>query len=147
MSTPYRGRTFTFEQPDGSKIQLRGFGDQNYAVFETLDGFTVTKNPATGYYEVAQLSADGNALRPASGPGDRLDGAAAGLPRGLRVRRETAMATARASALITAGRRCDRRRLERRQQMQAMRAMAAAGGPLLAPPERQTLEISSGSVC
>ena len=67
-------------------------------MFETLDGFTVTKNPTTGYYEVARLAADGNALEPAPGPGGRLDGVGAGLPRGLRVRQESAMAAARASA-------------------------------------------------
>lgn len=139
MATRFDGKIFTFTQPDGSAIQVRGFGDQNYAVFETLDGFTVTKNPATGYYEVADLNADRTALEPASRPGGRLDGAAAGLPRGLRIRRESAMARARTSALITAGRRCEQRRQERRQQMRAMRAMAAAGGPLLAPPERQTV--------
>ncbi|HXI23424.1 MAG TPA: M6 family metalloprotease domain-containing protein [Pyrinomonadaceae bacterium] len=139
MATLFNGRIFTFTQPDGSTIQLRGFGDQHYAVFETLDGYTVTKNPTTGYYEVAQLSPDGNALQPTSAPGDPLDGAAAGVPRGLRVRRESAMAAARESALITSGRRCDQRREERRQQMRAMRAMATAGGPLLAPPQRQTV--------
>jgi hypothetical protein len=31
-------KVFTFTRPDGTKIQLRGFGDQNDAVFETLDG-------------------------------------------------------------------------------------------------------------
>ena len=139
MATLLNGRTFTFTQPDGSPIQLRVFGDQNYAVFETLDGFTVTRNPATGYYEVAQLSADGNALQPAAGAGGRLDGTAAGVPRGLRVRRESAEAAARESALRMSGRRCEQRREERRQQMRAMRAMAAAGGPLLAPPQRQTV--------
>ena len=41
----------------GSTIQLRGWGDQNHAVFETLDGYTVTKNPATGFQEVARVSA------------------------------------------------------------------------------------------
>jgi hypothetical protein len=50
MATRFDGKVFTFTQPDGTPIQLRGFGDQNYAVFETLDGFTVTKNPVTGYY-------------------------------------------------------------------------------------------------
>jgi M6 family metalloprotease-like protein len=139
MATLFNGRIFTFTQPDGSTIQLRGFGNQNYAVFETLDGFTVTKNPATGYYEVARLSADGDVLEPASGPGDHLVGAGAGLPRGLRVRRESAVAAARESALITAGRRCEQRRQERRAQMRALRSMAAAGGPLLAPPQRQTV--------
>ena len=139
MATRFDGKVFTFTQPDGSSIQLRGFGDQNYAVFETLDGFTVTKNPATGYYEVARLSADGSALEPAPSPGGRLDGAAAGVARGLRVPRESAMAAARESALATAGRRCDQRRQDRRRQMQALRAMAASGGPLLAPPQRETV--------
>jgi M6 family metalloprotease-like protein len=139
MATQFNGRIFTFTQPDGSKIQLRGFGDQNYAVFETLDGYTVTENPSTGYYEVAELSPDENALQPASGPGDRLDGAASGVRRGLRVRRESALGAARESAQRMSGRRCDQRREERRQQMRAMRSMAAAGGPLLAPPQRQTV--------
>ncbi len=139
MATQFNARTFTFTQPDGSKIQLRGWGDQNYAVFETLDGYTVTRNPATGYYEVAQLTADGNALQPATGAGVRLDGAATGVARGLRVRRESAAAVARESARRMSGRRCEERRNERRQQMRAMRDMAAAGGPLLAPPQRQTV--------
>ncbi|RPH55822.1 MAG: hypothetical protein EHM89_16500, partial [Acidobacteria bacterium] len=132
MATFFNAQVFTFTQPDDTKIQLRGWGDQHYAVFETLDGFTVTKNPTTGYYEVARLVADGSALEPAPGPGDRLDGVGAGLPRGLRVRQESAMAAARASAQRVSGRRCEQRRQERRQQMRAMRAMAAAGGPLLA---------------
>ncbi len=139
MSTQFVSRVFTFTQPDGSKVQLRGSGDQNYAVFETLDGYTVTKNPGTGFYEVAQLSPDGNALQPAPGPGGGINGASAGVPRGLRVRHESALAAGRDSALRISGRRCDQRREERRQQMRAMRAMAAAGGPLLAPPQRQTV--------
>lgn len=139
MATAFFGKTLTFTQPDGSKIELRGWGDQSHAVFETLDGYTVIKNPATGYYEVAQLSADGNSLQPAPAARGRLDGAAAGVPRGLRVPREGALAAGRESALPKTGRRCDQRREERRQQMRAMRAMAAAGGPLLAPPQRQTV--------
>jgi hypothetical protein len=86
MPTHFSGKVFTFRQPDGSSIELRGWGDQSYAVFETLDGFTVTKNAETGYYEVARLSDDGSALEPASNLLRRLDGAAAGLARGLRVR-------------------------------------------------------------
>src|SRR5690349_11567269 len=141
MATQFSGRIFTFTQPDGSTIQLRGWGDQYHAVFETLDGYTVTQNPVTGFYEVAQLSADGNTLQPApaaAGGGQRLNGAAAGVPRGLRVRHESAAAAGRESALRVAGRRCEQRRQERRAQFRALRAMAAAGGPLLAPPQRQT---------
>lgn len=139
MATPLDCRIFTFTQPDGSDIQLRGWGDQNYAVFETLDGFTVTKNPATGYYEVAQSSADGHALEPAPGAGERLDGAAAGVPPGLGVRRESALDAGRRSALHVSGRRCDQRREERPQQQRMIRATAAAAGPKRAPPQRQTV--------
>jgi len=142
MATSFSARIFNFTQPDGSTIQLRGWGNQYNAVFETLDGYTVTKNPATGFFEVARLSPDGNSLHPAAPaptPAARLDGNAAGVPRGLRVNRETAAAVGRESALRVAGRRCEQRRQERRQQMQAIRSMAAAGGPLLAPPQRQTV--------
>ena len=52
MSTPFIAQTFSFPQPDGSTIQLRGWGDQHCAVFETLDGDTVTQNPATGWWEI-----------------------------------------------------------------------------------------------
>jgi M6 family metalloprotease-like protein len=139
MAIAFFGRTFTFTQPDGSKIELRGWGDQNYAIFETLDGFTVTKNPATGFYEVAQLSPDGNTLQPVADTRGRLDGAAAGVPRGLRVNPAGAQAEARRSALLMSGRRCDQRREEKRRQLRTIRALAAAGGPLLAPPQRQTV--------
>ena len=44
MATPFTGQVFTFTQPDGSTLQVRGWGDRNYAVFETLDGYTVTEN-------------------------------------------------------------------------------------------------------
>src|SRR5215510_8217359 len=127
MPTPFIGQVFTFRQPDGSPIQLRGWGDQHYAVFETLDGYTVTQNPATGYWEIARVSPDGNTLHPAPGPGGPLDASGTGVPRGLRIRREAALARGRESALVVAGRRCDQRRQERRQELRTLRAMAAAG--------------------
>jgi M6 family metalloprotease-like protein len=139
MATPFIAQVFTFKQPDGSTIQLRGWGDQHYAVFETLDGYTVTQNEATGYWEVASLSPDGHTLQPAPGPTGPLDGRGAGVQPGLRIVREAARARGRESALRVAGRRCDQRREERRQELRTIRAMAAAGGPLLAPPRRQTV--------
>ena len=139
MATRFDGQIFTFTQPDGSTIQLRGWGDQNYAVFETLDGYTVTKNPATGYYEVARLVADGNALQPAPAPGARWTARRRECRAACVCAAKAPLAAARESALRVAGRRCDQRREERRQQMRAMRAVAAAGGPLLAPPQRQTV--------
>ncbi|MCA3136084.1 MAG: M6 family metalloprotease domain-containing protein [Betaproteobacteria bacterium] len=139
MSVPFQNRVFTFTQPDGSTIQVRGWGDQHHAVFETLDGFTVTKNPANGYFEVARVSADGNALEPSPGPAGHLDAAGAGLAPGLRVSAARAKAIGLESALRNAGRRCEQRWLERRRQLQTVRAIGAAGGPLLAPPQRQTI--------
>ncbi len=38
MATPFLGNIFIFTQPDGSTLRVRGWGDQHYAVFETLDG-------------------------------------------------------------------------------------------------------------
>ena len=78
-------------------------------------------------------------FEPAPGAAGPLDARGAGVPRGLRVRREAALARGRESALRTAGRRCDSAGKKRRQQLRAMRAWAAAGGPLLAPPQRQTV--------
>lgn len=136
MSTPFIGREFTFTQPDGSPIRLRGWGDQNYAVFETLDGFTVTRNAATGFWELAQVSADRTALEPAG---------ALNAPRGaLAPRQRIAAGSARARGVegaqrLLGGRRCDQRREEKRSQQRTMRAMAAAGGPMLAPPKRGTV--------
>lgn len=40
-------------QPDGSEIQLVGWGNQFEAVFETPDDYTVVKNPETGFQHYA----------------------------------------------------------------------------------------------
>ena len=82
MAARFDGQIFTFTQPDGTPIQLRGWGDQYYAVFETLDGYTVAKNPGTGYWEVARLAPDGNALQPAAGPRCATRWIACGRPEG-----------------------------------------------------------------
>jgi M6 family metalloprotease-like protein len=137
MATPFIGKTFTFTQPDGSTLEVRG--DQHYAVFETLDGYTVTRNPATGFYEVAQLSSDSTTLEPLPGARTRPDDGRSAVARGLRVSPASARAAGREGAMRLGGRRCDERRIERRQLQRAMRAMAAAGGPMLAPPQRTTL--------
>src|SRR5512136_1854825 len=62
MSVPFFGKEFMFTQPDGKAIRLRGFGDQYYAFFETMDGHAVVKNTQTGFYEIADVSHDRNHL-------------------------------------------------------------------------------------
>ncbi len=38
MSMPLFGKKYTFTQPDGSPLEVVGWGDQNHAVFEQADG-------------------------------------------------------------------------------------------------------------
>ncbi len=136
MASPFISKTFTFTQPDGTQFQVRGWGDQHYAVFETLDGYTVTRNPATGFYEIAQVSNDGSMLEPAPVPHGSLDGARAPVQPGLRINHEAARARGMAGALRMGGRRCDQRREQYRHLARAARTLS---GPLMAPPQRQTV--------
>src|SRR5690349_20230218 len=84
MSIPYLGQEFTFPQPDGTYLQVRGFGNQDTAVFETLDGFTVTKDPVTGFYQYAALSSDGNDLVPTGYQAERVNPRNLGLAKNIR---------------------------------------------------------------
>lgn len=136
MSTPFMGKTFTFTQPDGTQFEVRGWGDQYSAVFETLDGYTVVKDPDSGFFEIAQVSSDGTRLEPAPGPQGNLDGARAGVTPGLRVSRDVARARGLEGVLRMGGRRCDQRREERKFLTRAARAV---GGPVMAPPQRPTV--------
>ena len=136
MASPFVDKTFSFTQPDGTKIEVRGWGDQHYAVFETLDGYTVVKNPSTGFFEIAQVSSDLTMLEPAPCPQGNMDGAVADVPRGVRIDREAARACGIEGALRMGGRRCDQRCEQHKNLAQAARTL---GGPLMAPPQRQTV--------
>ena len=136
MASPFTGKTFTFTQPDGTTLQVRGWGDQHYAVFETLDGYTLVKNPTTGFFEIAQLSEDGTNLESAPGLPGNVDGARSPVVPGLRINRDAARARGLEGALQFGGRRCDRRREERKSLGRAARAL---GGPAFAPPQRDTV--------
>ena len=68
MPVPYEGDEFTFYNPDGSEIRVRGWGNQFAAVFETLDGYTVVQDPASGFFHYAVLSEDGTELVPSGTP-------------------------------------------------------------------------------
>ena len=139
MPSAFSGRIFDFTQPDGTPIRLRGWGNQFHAVFETLEGHTVVKDPASGFFRVAALSADGQSLQPTNVPAHAAAGALAGLPRGLRLPRAAALAAISTSPLARTRQRWEERREERRQERRALRSAAAAGGPLLAPPRRETV--------
>ena len=137
MPAPFIDKVFTFTQPDGTKIKVRGTGDQGYAVFETLDGYTIVKNPSSGFYEIAQISDDGTMLEPSSSaPQGNLDGTRAGALPSLRIDHESARARGMEGVLKMGGRRCDLRREQRKNLARARRNL---DGPVMAPPQRQTV--------
>lgn len=137
MASPFIDKMFTFTQPDGTKFKVRGSGDQHYAVFETLDGYTVVKNPTTGFYEIAQVSSDGSMLEPVSGSQGNLDGSRVSSIRpNMRINREAAHAQGMEGALRVSGRRCDQRREQRKNLARAARNL---NGPVFAPPQRETV--------
>lgn len=63
MTIPYRGKQFLFKQPDGTQLYVQGWGDQYHALFRTLDGHLVVRNPVTGFYDFASI-AQGHQLQP-----------------------------------------------------------------------------------
>ncbi len=100
MPTPFLNEEFTFTNPDGSTIQVRGSGNQYYAVFETLDGYTVVKDPQTGFYKYAQLSEDKNELLPTDAKVGEVDPQSLGLQPHIRIRREIAKQQARNASML-----------------------------------------------
>src|SRR5688572_15093504 len=119
MAMRFQNKRFTFTQPDGSKIEVRGTGDQHYAVFENLDGFTVVENPTTGFWEIAQVSADGTRLEPAGVAASNVAAARATVAPGVRLNRAAARAQALEGVRRMGGRRCDERREQHKNMVRA----------------------------
>jgi M6 family metalloprotease-like protein len=90
MTTPFSNEEFTFTDPEGNPIEVRGWGDECYAVFETLDGYTVVQDPETGFYKYAQLSDDQNELLPTDARVGEVDPQSLGIQPHIRIRRESA---------------------------------------------------------
>ncbi|HEU5161322.1 MAG TPA: M6 family metalloprotease domain-containing protein [Streptosporangiaceae bacterium] len=136
MPAPFADKEFTFRNPDGSQIRLRGTGNQFVAVFETPDGYTVVRHPETGYYNYARLSADGSSLVPTDARVGEVDPATLGVPRHLRVSAAAAKRAARAALEA----RPRRPRWEtRRAEQEARRAeLRRAGG------DEELLAVSGG---
>jgi M6 family metalloprotease-like protein len=140
MSAPFHGEEFTFTQPDGSEFRVRGWGDEYNARFETLDGFPVVQNPATGFYEYAAVSEDGDEIRVA---GTRAD---ASPPGDLRptARLSSNSAAARVRAQISSGlprgnTRWEERRRRRKMALRNATLAATDPGVAPAPPQRPTV--------
>ena len=135
MPIPYFGQEFTFTQPDGTELKVRGFGNQENAVFETLDGFTVTRDPVTGFYQYAALSDDGSELLPTGYQAGRADPQSLGLAKGIRTNPSASIAEANLSELSTTKPRWQTRRENAR--MEKLVELEADVAP--APPLRPTV--------
>ncbi len=143
MAYQFHDKEFTFTQPDGSKFKVKGWGDQHYARFETIDGQTVTLDPVTEFYSIATLSDDGDELEATSIRADDSNNAVASrdLESSSAIRISAESATAKgleASRMMIGGRRCEKRR-EKRLQKTLTRGGLQPDGVNLAPPTRGTV--------
>jgi M6 family metalloprotease-like protein len=57
---PYLGKELEFHQPDGSPIAVRLWGDEFYIRVETLDGYSLVRDPVSGFICYAELNSDGS---------------------------------------------------------------------------------------
>jgi M6 family metalloprotease-like protein len=136
MSFPFYNKEFTFTQPDGTKIKVKGWGDQHHALFETPDGYTIVKDPETGFYTYASLAEDGNELK-STGVKVGEERPATVAAKSIRINRDAAKAKAlSSSSLVGEKRRCD---VRREQAKAAMKSMLSVGGPFAAPPSQGTI--------
>ena len=82
-AAPHNGDAFVLGQPDGSRVDVRVWGDEYYQRVENLDGFTLVRDPGTGVICYADLAVGGDRLISTGVPVS--DPAPAGLARGLKL--------------------------------------------------------------
>jgi M6 family metalloprotease-like protein len=137
MSVPFFKKQFSFSQPDGTSLVVVGSGDQHHAVFQTLDGFTVTRNPTTGFYEYARVAAGGDSLEGIGVPAGSVNPRLLGLTPGTRAMPIPANLRSGTWSGLSPSKSRWRQRRERRRV--AMRVAAAPGSVMPAPPQSQTV--------
>jgi M6 family metalloprotease-like protein len=135
MSTRFVDQEFTFTQPDGTTLKVRGTGSQYQATFKTLDGFTVMRDPETGYYRYAE-NVGSNLVLPSGPEVGKVTPQSAGLRAGIK----PAAARPGAHPFVSAGLpRSPSRWQTRREQHRTAMLAARANGIGLAPPQRTTV--------
>jgi M6 family metalloprotease-like protein len=60
LAAPYYGKCFNVLQPDGSRVKVKIWGDEFYQRVESLDGYTLIRDKATGWICYATLAPDGS---------------------------------------------------------------------------------------
>lgn len=136
MPAPFYAQQFTFRQPDGSLLQVRGWGDQHYAHFETLDGYTVILDPKTRFYHYAVRSH--GVLAPSGIQAGKTDPAVLTMKKGLR----NSPQAIRTLALLSTGLPPGRQRWKQRWEEQKARRLFK--GLEAAPPAHTTTGTYAG---
>ena len=130
-------RQISFRQPGGTTVQLHGWGDEFYAFFESLDGYTVVFDPAAKAYYYASLSPDQQRLLPTKLQVGKGNPAKLGIAKHLRISAEARKAQAEERRLRWEE---GTHNAERWAQQKALRRAPAPppGGPAAAPPADPT---------
>lgn len=56
FAAPYWGMVTIIHQPGGYEVEAKIYGDEFYAKYESFEGFSLIKDPATGWYSYAMKS-------------------------------------------------------------------------------------------
>jgi M6 family metalloprotease-like protein len=123
---PVAGEVFPVKQPDGTLIQVRVWGDEFYRVVESLDGYTLVRDPASGAACYARLSGDGNELISTGVPAEAAPPAGAGLAPHIRISPAFAKAKIAANRAVAAAGEAEARAAM--VSRGAMRLQPACGG-------------------
>ena len=97
QADPVEGARFTLSQPDGGTVEVRIWGDEFYRVVESLDGYTLVRDPKTDLICYARLSSDGQELISTGVRAGAALTTSIGQPTHLRI--NPASATAKAAAI------------------------------------------------
>lgn len=62
QAAPHQGDVFSLRQPDGSRVDVKVYGDEFYQRVESIDGFTLVRDPETGWICYAEAAFDGEAF-------------------------------------------------------------------------------------
>jgi M6 family metalloprotease-like protein len=96
LAEPVVGALRPLRQPDGTRVWVRIWGDEFYQVVESLDGYTLVRNPQTGIISYADLSPDGGELVSTGVAVEETAPANLGVPQHIRVTPEAVRAQVRA---------------------------------------------------
>jgi M6 family metalloprotease-like protein len=94
---PVFGEQWKLRQPDGTLVDVKIWGDEFYQVVESLDGYTLTRDPSNMVICYARLSADGNTLESTGVPLGTADPASLGILPHIRISAEARQEAVRLS--------------------------------------------------